>query len=496
MRTALTTKDMAYCDKRTIESGVPSAELMLRVASKVFSSRKWQGRIYIICGKGNNGGDGLALANIMLDNGIKPYVYLIKEPTTDDGRYYLSELKKKRYPNILTIDDCDYDCDVLVDCIFGTGFKGTPKKIYAEVIEKINSSEAYVISVDIPSGLDGDSGKYAVCVKADETITVQYAKSGLYLNDGKDMTGKLSIIDVGIGLYSDGYKVVEEDDISLLFPKRRQNTHKGSYGKSAIIGGCSNYLGAVKLADAGLCALRCGGGLNTLIVPKSHVDNIAKAVWESTLFGMSDKDGFMLFDKDELDKSLMGADCVAIGMGIGNRYEENLKIISHILKNYAIKVIIDADGLNSLAFDVSVLKRAKADVILTPHIKEMSRLCSLDITEIASDPIGVAKAFAKEYGVKVLLKGTSSVITDGDEVFLVVNGGAELSKGGSGDTLSGVMLGMLSQGRSTLVSAYSSAYLTAKVAKGLCEEYSEYGVLPSDVSKEIARIIKESNITK
>ncbi|MDE6613974.1 MAG: NAD(P)H-hydrate dehydratase [Clostridia bacterium] len=496
MKTALTTKDMAICDKRTIESGVPSSELMYRVASKVFLSRKWQGRIYIICGKGNNGGDGLALANIMLDNNIKPYVYLIEEPNTDDGRYYLRQLKEKGYANISGVDACDYDCDMIVDCIFGTGFKGEPKQKYAQVIEKINASKAYKISVDIPSGLDGDNGKYALCVKADETITVQYAKTGLYLNDGKDMTGKLCIIDVGIGLYCDGYSVVEDNDISLLFPKRKQNTHKGSYGKSAIIGGCGNYLGAVKLANAGLCALRCGGGLNTLVAPKTHVDNIAKAVWESTLFAMSDKDGYMLFDKDELDKALIGVDCVAIGMGIGNRYEENLKIISHIIKNYAIKVIIDADGLNSLALDVDVLKGAKAEIILTPHIKEMSRLCSLDIAKIASDPIGIAEAFAKEYGVTVLLKGSSSVITDGDKVLLVVNGGAELSKGGSGDTLSGVMLGMLSQGRSTLESAYSSAYLTAKVAKGLCEEYSEYGVLPSDVSKEIAKIIRENNKTE
>ena len=490
MKTALTTKDMAYCDKRTIESGIESAELMLRVANKVFSSRKWQGRIYIICGKGNNGGDGLALANIMLDNNIKPYVYLIEEPNTDDGRYYLGELKSKGYSNILCIDECDYDCDVIVDCIFGTGFKGTPKQRYSEVIEKINESKEYKISVDIPSGLDGDNGKYSVCVKADETITVQYAKTGLYLGDGKDMTGKLSIIDVGIGLYVDAYKVVEDSDLSLFFPKRKQNTHKGSYGKSAIIGGCSNYLGAVKLANAGLYALRCGGGLNTLVVPKSHVDNIAKAVWESTLFGMRDNDGFMVFDKDELDKALIGVDCVAIGMGIGNRYDENLKIISHIVKNYAIKVIIDADGLNSLALDTSVLKGAIADVILTPHIKEMSRLCSLDVEEIASEPIAIAKAFAKEYKVTLLLKGTSSIITDGEDVFLIVNGGAELSKGGSGDTLSGVMLGMLSQGNSALESAYSSAYLTAKVAKGLCEEYSEYGVLPSDVSRAIRMLVK------
>ncbi|MDE5617044.1 MAG: NAD(P)H-hydrate dehydratase, partial [Clostridia bacterium] len=139
------------------------------------------------------------------------------------------------------------------------------------------------------------------------------------------------------------------------------------------------------------------------------------------------------------------------------------------------------------------LKNAKADVVITPHIKEMSRLTGLSMEEISDDPIGVAKSFAKEYMVKVLLKGASTVVTDGDEVYLVVNGGAELSKGGSGDTLSGVILGMASQGRSLIESAYSAAFLTAKAAKGLKDEFSEYGVLPSDVSREIARIVKTHN---
>ena len=492
MKTVLSVKDMAYCDKRTIDGGVPSSQLMYRVAKSVFSSCEWKGRVYIICGKGNNGGDGLALANVMLDEGVQPYVYLIEDSSTDDGRYYLEQLKNKSYKHIYSVDECDYNCDIIVDCIFGTGFKGAPKSKYADVINKINSGNAYKISVDIPSGLNGDSGKYSTCVKADKTITVQYPKIGLYLNDGKDMTGELSVVDVGIGLYADGYnKIVEEKDVALLFPKRKNNTHKGSYGKSVIIGGCSNYLGAVKLANAGLCALRSGGGLNTLVVPKSHIDNIAKSVWESTVFPMNDKDGYMTFDKESFDSAMRGVDCVAIGMGIGNRYDENLKIISHILNNYNVKAIIDADGLNSLALNLEVLKDAKAEVVITPHIKEMSRLCALSVEEISENPIGIAKDFAKKYGVVVLLKGTSSIITDGETVYVVVNGGAELSKGGSGDTLSGVMLGMLSQGRGALESAYSSAYLTAKVAKDLTDEFSEYGVLPSDVSREIAKIIKK-----
>ena len=489
MQKVLTVAQMSISDKCTIDGGVPSTELMRRVARAVFDSGEWKGKTAIICGKGNNGGDGLALACIMIDEGIYPDVYLIGD-MSKDGRYYYDILQDKGYDRIYSIAECNYDFDIIVDCIFGTGFKGQPKGEYAQVIDKINASGAYKISVDIPSGLNGDNGRYVTCVQADETITVQYAKTGLYLNDGKDMTGKLSIIDAGIGLYAEGAEIVEEQDVVLLFPKRKYNAHKGTFGKSGIMGGCGNYLGAVKLANMGLCALRSGGGLNVIMTPQSHVDNILGTVMESTVIGMPDEDGYFVFDRQSIDNALQGVDCLAIGMGMGNRYAENAKIIEYIVANYPIKVIIDADGLNSLALNVSMLKCAKAQIILTPHVKEMSRLCSKSVEEIHDDPIGIAKSFAEEYGVTVLLKGASSVITDGRQVYMTTNGGAELSKGGSGDTLSGVMLGMLSQGVPPIESAYSSAYITAKVAKDLTQEYSEYGVLPSDVAREIRRIIK------
>lgn len=489
MQKVLTVAQMSISDRRTIDGGTPSIELMRRVAQAVFDGRKWQGKTAIICGKGNNGGDGLALACIMIDNGIYPDAYLIGE-ISKDGRYYYDVLQDKRYDRIYSIAECNYDYDIVVDCIFGTGFKGQPRQEYAQIIDKINSSGAYRISVDIPSGLDGDNGRYVTCIKADETITVQYAKTGLYLNDGKDMTGKLSIANVGIGLFTDSVNVVEEQDVALLFPKRKNNTHKGTFGKSGIMGGCGNYLGAVRLANMGLCALRSGGGLNVIMTPQSHVNNILGTVMESTVIGIPDEDGYFVFDRQSIDNALKGVDCLAIGMGMGKRYVENADIIEYIVANYPIKVIIDADGLNSVALNVSMLKCAKAQIILTPHAKEMSRLCSKSVEEILDDPICIAKSFAKEYGVTVLLKGASSVITDGKQVYMTTNGGAELSKGGSGDTLGGVMLGMLSQGISPIESAYSSAYLTAKVAKDLTQEYSEYGVLPSDVAREIRRIIK------
>lgn len=492
MKTTLTVDQMAYCDAKTIEGGTPSRELMRRVAQAAFDGRQWSGSVYIICGKGNNGGDGLALACVMADNNIYPKVYICSD-LSEDGRYYFDILKSKKHSKIYAIDECDYDCDIIVDCIFGTGFKGEPKGKYGEIIEKINACGAYKISVDIPSGLDGDNGRYRSCVKADETIGVQFAKTGHYLNDGKDMTGKLSVIDVGIGLHTSFANAVEESDVAVLFPKRKRNAHKGTFGKSGILGGCGNYLGAIRLANMGLCALRSGCGLNVVITPRSQAGHILGSVMESTVLTLPDEGGYFRFDEKSIDEVMKGVDALAIGMGMGNCYEQNAEIIEYIVKNYPIDVIIDADGLNSLAHNVDMLRYAKADIILTPHVKEMSRLCGKSAEDVLVDPIGVAKAFANKYKVVVLLKGASSVITDGEQVYLTTNGGAELSKGGSGDTLSGVMLGMLSQGVTPIKSAYSAAYLTARVAKDLTGEYSEYGVLPSDVAKEICRIIKQNN---
>lgn len=491
MQDVLSAKNMANCDKATIESGTPSVVLMQRAAKSIFDAHDFKGKIYIICGKGNNGGDGVALADIMTDKGMEPFVYLIDENISQDSKYFYDRLTAKGYAKIYGISECDYDADIIVDCIFGTGFKGEPKGIYAQVIECINKSRAYKISADIPSGLNADNGRFTLCVKADKTVSMQFAKSGHYLNDGKDMTGKLIVADIGIGLVKQEYKLIEKQDVKALFPPRKANTHKGSYGKSALLGGCTNYAGALKLANTGLCALRSGGGLNMLIVPKSLVPVYAQAVNESTLYPMTDKDGYMLFDKSEIDKALKGVDCLAIGMGIGGNYEENHKIVEYIIKNYAISVIIDADGLNSLALNPDILKDANAKILITPHVKEMSRLTREQVSQILDDPINTAKDFADKYGITVLLKGATTVVTDGREVYLIANGGAELSKGGSGDVLSGVIAGLVSQGNTLIKSAYAGAYLTAYTAKKLVEEYSQYGVLPSDVAKAVAQLIKE-----
>lgn len=660
---------MKYSDKITIESGISSVQLMYRAAERIFESHNFCGKIYIICGKGNNGGDGLALAEIMREKGLSSTVFLIDENISNDSVYYLEILKsgvnsrkfdeqnlnkshivekidniidinkinedcnckincKQAAVNIKNICECDYDADIIVDCIFGVGFHGELSKKNCDIIDKINDSKAYTISIDIPSGLNSDSGICQCAVIADKTIAIQCPKVGCYLGSGKDYCGQIVTIDIGITIvgekiqvigekkivnleikynknitennsklkssnfeneyiknkieYNGKKKIVEEisdaeifyknadcinnmnenfqgniiNDLIQVFPRRASNTNKASYGKSLIIGGCANYLGAIKLANLGLSALRVGAGLNMIATAGSLSHSfLAEQILESTIFPLQEDNGNIVFNQAQIEQCLRGVSSVAFGMGIGDNHIESLKILKFILENYAINVLIDADGLTTLSKDISILNNTMCNVILTPHPKEMSRLCGVDMIEVLKNPFEIASEFAEKYKVCLLLKGASTLIcdrisnksnlneninaqcniennikfkienskdskTDNNKDSkienskdskidnnkdsqtesntennayhnaIVVNGTAALAKGGSGDTLSGVILGLMSQGNTPYLSAKVGAFLCAESAKRAAEEHSEYGVIASDVSKVIGKIVK------
>ncbi|MEG2676099.1 MAG: NAD(P)H-hydrate epimerase, partial [Clostridia bacterium] len=239
----VTNETMRESDRATIQNGVSSVELVSRAARAVWgAAQEWKGKIYIICGKGNNGGDGICLANVLLENGIEPYVFLTEKEMSDEAQYFARELEKKKIANILDIDKCDFQCDIIVDCIFGTGFRGNLTEKYQEIISKINGSGAQIISVDIPSGLNGDNGlrgasSRGICVVADKTIAIQALKLGHFVGDGKDVCGELCVVDIGIDIVGEKIEIVDENIAKKCFSARKNNTHKATYGKSIVIGG-------------------------------------------------------------------------------------------------------------------------------------------------------------------------------------------------------------------------------------------------------------------
>ena len=477
---AVTAAVMAASDRACIEGGTPSPELMSRAAEGIAKHVPRGGRIYVFCGKGNNGGDGFACARILLGRGEDATVFALSGDISPDSAHYRKLLESEYPGSVRPIGECDYRFDTALDCLFGTGFKGEPKGVYAEVIDRLNAASGFVVAADIASGLDGTSGIAVKAVKANVTVAVQTFKTGHFLNDGKDFSGKVVAEDIGIPIVGEKYGIWREEDVKALFPKRKNNTNKGSYGKCAIVGGCEKYVGAVKLAAMGEAALRSGAGLCLLCVPRSILAAISPDVVECTLSPMPDLGGALAFDEAALDDALTGVKAVAVGMGMGANRDENLK---------PVKVVVDADGLNALTRDVTVLGAAAADVLITPHPGEFARLTGRSIGEVLASPIALAEEFARTHRCTVTLKGASTFVTDGKRGALVVNGSPAQSKGGSGDTLSGAILGIAAQGNSLFDSACAATWLCAEAAKRAAADFGETGVLASDVAKQLKNIL-------
>ena len=289
---------MQAFDKATIDK-VGSTTLMLRAAKAVLEEIKdLLGKsIYIISGGGNNGGDGIALFMLLVEAGHKPKLYLTSNKLSQDSQFFFDKVKDNK--NIFDISLCDYKADVIIDCILGTGFQGEVKENIKDVIDRINSSNAYVVSVDIPSGLNGNNGVAECAVRANKTIAIQFAKYGHFLNDGKDYIGTLKVKAIGIDAIEKCANIVENKDI--IFKARKSNSNKSTYGKAVIIGGCKNYVGAIKIANMGVSSLRVGAGLNAIAVPQSLLSAILPNIIESTIICLDEVDGYLKFNKKQLN---------------------------------------------------------------------------------------------------------------------------------------------------------------------------------------------------
>lgn len=479
---------MRQSDQYTIDNNIAtSRELMLRagialadLATEIM--RDITAPIVVLCGKGNNGGDGYVAANIMSKRGYKLLIYAVDTPTSADCMYYSTNLPIKSTDDFLTFKL--HDC-VILDCILGTGIKGDVSEKISAVIDKINDSKmnnCIVIAADMPSGLR-DNGRAKIAVKADYTLAIGADKDAYYFNDGKDYTGIVRIADIGIIIVGDQNIVTDNSLVAECFKPRLHNTHKGTYGSVAIVACSDNYVGAGKLAslaaeninDIGDTALRSGAGLVKLYVPKALLPHMWGVACSSSLGTHANVLGGVK------------ADAFAYGMGVG---EGDTDILRLLISN-SKPLVIDADGLNLLARNAELLqcKPKGKIVVISPHVGEMSRLSGLSIEEILNDPIAAARDYSNRYGVVVLLKGTGSVITDGKIVYINSIGSACLAKGGSGDILSGIIAALLAKGIDGVKAAACGAYILGAASIIAAGEWGENSTLPTDVAKAIKCVI-------
>lgn len=285
-------------------------------------------------------------------------------------------------------------------------------------------------------------------------------------------------------------ELIQKEDIKDLFIERNKESNKGTFGYVAIMGGCKNYAGAIKLAMLSCAALRGGAGVVRVIVPESIAYMLGPYLLEQTLFPIKDLDSHMLFIPEEIEKSLKKIKALAIGMGWGES-EEQSKILTYILENREIPIVIDADGINTLAkMNLELLKKAKGTVILTPHLKEFERISKNSIEEIKEKPVELVKEFARTYKVILLLKGSTTIVTDGENVHFVKRGCPGMATAGSGDVLSGIIVGMLGSHEPNIKTVSAAAYLAGLAGEIAQDQKTDIAMIASDTVANIPKAIK------
>ena len=280
-------------------------------------------------------------------------------------------------------------------------------------------------------------------------------------------------------------------DLKEIFKKREKDTHKGTYGYVGIMGGCMEYTGAIKLANMSSAALRSGCGVIRLIIPKSIEKILAPYLLEQTIFPLSnDNEDKMIFNQKEIDNSLEKLKALAIGMGWG-KGKDNEKILMYILNNKSIPCIIDADGLNTLSqTNLNILKQTKCKVILTPHLKEFERLSKIPLEKIKENPIQIANEFANKYNIILLLKGSTTIVTDSKDTYLIKRGCPGMATAGSGDVLSGILVGLLGYNETNVKTIAAGSYLAGMAGEFAQEKYTDISMKASDTIEMILKALK------
>jgi len=449
-------------------------------AEEMLAEMKTNSHVLVVCGKGNNGGDGFVAARYLLNSkrskkaDVKVVVLGSIKDLKGDAKINFDVLKKMdvdifevvELKQLQKVKHVFSHAGLVIDAIFGIGLKGAVRGVALEVIKCINMlKSSKVISVDLPSGLyEGFDEKRDVCIQADRTITFGLPKKELLIYPGIKFTGKLVIQDIGLPkkLLTDPklkLNLMTHSELSSLIPKRPINSHKGTFGHVFVIAGSRGLTGAAALASLG--ALYSGAGLVTLGIPKSLnsimemklTEVMTKPLAETADGSLSKK-----AKKEILDFSSR-VDVVAIGPGLSTNAETSY-LIYELIESLEKPVIIDADGINALAGHASILKKRKYPTIITPHPGEMARLIDTSVSQISSDRIGTTEKFAVTYKTITLLKGAKTIIADErGNVYINPTGNPALAVGGMGDVLTGLISGLIAQGLSGLDGAKLGTYL-------------------------------------
>ena len=517
----VTAAEMRQIDQDTIEGiGIPGIVLMETAGSAIVRAieRHYPScqRIGIFAGKGNNGGDGIVIARQLSHIGRAVHLFLVSPPESFTGEaeinLQIATNLGLRIEEILTWTGFDgtetvptttplASCELLVDAIFGTGVRGTVRDPIATLINSINRLPIPILSVDLPSGLDADTGHpLGTCVQADRTVTIGLPKRGLLMHPGTELAGKLEVVDIGFA-----EQVIDAQDIKVNWtsatharhwmPPRPLSSHKGSYGRVLVVAGSTGMTGAAALASE--AALRAGAGLVTLAIPK-HLNPILEGLLPEVMtLPLPETDAGSLavsatspiLEFAEQTKSIL-----AIGPGL-SQHPETVSLIQQLIRENReqgldLRIVIDADGLNALADVRETLSFLNNEAVLTPHPGEMARLTQIPIPTLEADRIGTAQQFASEHGVTLVFKGAPTVTSDPNgHLWVNSTGNPGMATGGMGDVLTGVIAGLMAQGISSESAAALGVYLHGLAGDTAAEALGMHGLTASDVLKAVPQAI-------
>lgn len=502
-----TGKQMKEIDRTAIEEyGIPGLDLMeeagklltneiFREAEKTISRE-----VVIVCGGGNNGGDGYVAARLLMERGICPQVFSTVKPETltGDAKVNYERFRElgfnvtviQGWGGLNTLENALLMADLVVDCILGTGISREVSGLVKEVVDAINLSGKKVIAADIPSGVGSDDGKiYGCAVNAEKTVTFQMMKLGMMIEPGKSCAGEVKVVDIGIPdeiceKKAGDYFQIGRDDGKKFLRKRSREMSKGDAGKVLIVAGSKGMAGAAVLAASG--ALRSGAGLVKVAAPWEITNVIQIGIPEATCLVLGE-DGHNTLD--QIMNEARNFDAVAVGPGLG-RSPEKTELIEHIIKNIRKPLVLDADGINAIADNPAVLKEAKAPVILTPHPGEMGRLIGKSAKEVNQDRVRIAKSFSSEYNVTLILKGADSMIAVPEgRVYINGTGNPGMATAGSGDVLTGIVAAFLAFGKDPEMAAAVGAFVHGLAGDRKVKTIGEYGMLASDIAAAAAEAI-------
>lgn len=499
----VTAEQMRELDRLTIQKyGVPSLTLMERAGEGItqailekFGKAAKRG-VLIVCGKGNNGGDGFVVARLLKKKRIPCEVALLARqielsPEAAHNLKLFLKLKGKvieiAADRLSLLQQAISRKGLLIDAILGTGMKNDVRGLFAEAINLMNASGLPIVAVDIPSGLDTDRGNpLGVSIRAEMTVALGYAKLGQVTYPGLDYVGDLVVADIGIDgrAFEDVAPKTEllvAEQVARLVPRREADTHKGTYGHLVVMAGSRGKTGAAILACR--AAMRAGAGLVTLAAPRGLNNIFASSLVEVMTEPLKDngRDEIEALNDDDWRALLERKGALLFGPGIGVT-DTTRNTLRWLLRNLDLPWVIDADGLNNLALELDRLRHAKTAPVLTPHPGEMARLLGTSNATVNQNRVEVARDFALKHRCHIVLKGARTVIASADgKVFINPTGNSGMASGGMGDVLAGLLAALLGQGLSPEDAMKLGVYLHGFVGDRVAAARGQIGLIASDI---------------